>query len=555
MAGLSGAAGWWDEHRSDPADAGRGRGTRAGRLRQGLRHRLSREGAQRRRGARSRAVARPAGPDVRVGGGLRPHRDRSGIRRSAGARRGSGNRARPHVRRRAERRTRGPDSDRAAVARTAGAARDRQRRDGRRAAPPAGRRSRHVGVRLRHSQRAHAVHGVVFRSVPARYLRAADRASRGEDAGRVPQPPARARAGRGDPPGLGASPRRAVALATDTARPAVGVPALHHRRARAAPPLYRRGRRRGRGSPMTAWPLAGLGAMLVLAPLLPGVAAKTRATLTGRRGAPVWQLYRDLRRLWRKGAVYSTTTTWIFRLAPVAGVATPMLAVLLVPLDGQAALLRFAGDFVAFAALLALGRFTLVLAALDTGSSFEGMGASRDEGFTSQVENALFLGFVVQAIGTEQSSLSGMLGGETGSSLSWGAGAPSLAMVAVSLFFVLLAEASRVPVDDPATHLELTMIHEVAVLDHSGPDLALLLYGGALRMGLFAALPVVVLVSRAGLTAPLALGAVLVGTVAVAVAVGVIEASMARLRLSRVPQFLVAASVLASLGVILQLLA
>jgi formate hydrogenlyase subunit 4 len=127
-------------------------------------------------------------------------------------------------------------------------------------------------------------------------------------------------------------------------------------------------------------------------------------------------------------------------------------------------------------------------------------------------------------------------------------------MVAVSLFFVLLAESSRVPVDDPATHLELTMIHEVAVLDHSGPDLALLLYGGALRMGLFAALPVGVLVSRAGLAGPLALGALLVGTVVVAVVVGVVESSMARLRLSRVPQFLVAASVLASLGVILQLL-
>ena len=304
---------------------------------------------------------------------------------------------------------------------------------------------------------------------------------------------------------------------------------------------------------MSGWALAGLGAMLALAPLLPGVASRTKALLTGRRGAPVWQLYRDLLRLWRKGAVYSTTTTWMFRLAPVAGVVTPVLATLLVPLDCRAAVLRFAGDFVAFAALLALGRFLLVLAALDTGSSFEGMGASRDAAFASLVEPALFLGFVVLALGTGQRSLSGMLGGDAGT-LSWGAGAPSLAMVAVSLFFVLLAESSRVPVDDPATHLELTMIHEVAVLDHSGPDLALLLYGGALRMALFAALPVGVLVSRAGLAGPLALGALLVGTVVVAVVVGVVESSMARLRLSRVPQFLVAASVLASLGVILQLL-
>jgi formate hydrogenlyase subunit 4 len=229
----------------------------------------------------------------------------------------------------------------------------------------------------------------------------------------------------------------------------------------------------------------------------------------------------------------------------VAGVVTAVLAACLLPLDGRGAVLWFSGDFVAFAGLLALGRFTLVLAALDTGSSFEGMGASRDASVASLVEPALFLCFVVLILATGQRSLSRMLGAPL---------APALAMVAVSLFFVLLAEASRVPVDDPATHLELTMIHEVAVLDYSGPDLALLLYGGALRMGLFAALPVSVLVSRTGLAAPLALAVLVAGTVAVAVAVGVVESSMARLRLSRVPQFLIAASVLASLGVILQLL-
>lgn len=296
---------------------------------------------------------------------------------------------------------------------------------------------------------------------------------------------------------------------------------------------------------MNAGPLLSLAIVLVLAPTLPGIATKTKALLTGRRGAPVLQLYRDLLRLLRKGAVYSTTTTWMFRLAPVAGVVTPLLAAILLPLDGHGAVLQFSGDFVAFAALLALGRFTLILAALDTGSSFEGVGASRDAAFASLVEPALFLCFVVLILATGQLSLSGMLGATP---------APSLAMVAVSLFFVLLAEASRVPVDDPATHLELTMIHEVAVLDHSGPDLALLLYGGALRLALFAALPVSVLVSGTRLEAPLATLVLVVGMVVVAVVVGIIESSMARLRLSRVPQFLVAGSVLASLGVILQLL-
>lgn len=292
--------------------------------------------------------------------------------------------------------------------------------------------------------------------------------------------------------------------------------------------------------------------MLVLAPAFPGVAAKTKAVLTGRRGAPLLQLYWDLFRLVRKDALYSTTTTWMFRLAPVAGVVTPLLALGLLPLDGRGALFGFTGDFVAFAALLALGRFTLVLAALDTGSSFEGMGASRDATFASLVEPALFLSFVVLALASGQLSLEGMLGGAQ--ALPWGAAAPALAMAAVSLFFVLLSEASRVPVDDPATHLELTMIHEVTVLDYSGPDLALLLYGAALRMVLFAALPVGVLAFRARLPAPAALGVLVAGLLTVAVAVGVVESSMARLRLSRVPQFLVAASMLASLGAILQLL-
>jgi formate hydrogenlyase subunit 4 len=305
---------------------------------------------------------------------------------------------------------------------------------------------------------------------------------------------------------------------------------------------------------LTGSALLSQGALLVLAPALPGVAAKTKAWLTGRRGAPVLQLYWDLGRLWGKGVVYSTTTTWMFRLAPVVGVVTPLLAGLLLPLNGDAAVLGFAGDFVAFAGLLALGRFALVLAALDTGSSFEGMGASREATFASLVEPALFISFVVLALATGQQSLSGMLGAAGGPGSSWRTAATSLAMVAVSLFFVLLAEASRVPVDDPATHLELTMIHEVAVLDHSGPDLALLLYGGALRMALFAALLVGVLMPRAELPAPLMLAVLIGGSILVAVAVGVVESSMARLRLSRVPQFLVAASVLASLGAILQLL-
>jgi len=303
---------------------------------------------------------------------------------------------------------------------------------------------------------------------------------------------------------------------------------------------------------MTWTPLVALATLLLVAPLLPGVAAKTKALLTGRRGTPVLQLYWDLYKLLGKGAVYSTTTTWLFRLAPVVVVTTALLAACVVPLDGRHALVSFTGDLVAFASLLGLGRFMLVLAGLDTGSSFEGLGASREVTFSSFAEPALFLCFAGLALATRDLSLTGMLGSPLAA--AWPSAAPSLVMIGVSLFLVLLAETSRVPVDDPATHLELTMIHEVIVLDHSGPDFALILYGSALKLALFGALLVGVLVPRAMLPGPAAIGLLVLGLVVVALLVGVVESVMARLRLSRVPQFLIAGSVLASLGVILLLM-
>ncbi|HXG43954.1 MAG TPA: NADH-quinone oxidoreductase subunit H [Gemmatimonadales bacterium] len=302
---------------------------------------------------------------------------------------------------------------------------------------------------------------------------------------------------------------------------------------------------------MTAFSVVSLLAVLGLAPLLPGIANRTKSALTGRRGAPVLQLYADLAKLWRKGVVYSRTTTVIFRAAPVVLTAATLLAACLLPLDGRRALLAFPGDLVAFAGLLALGRFLLVLAALDTGSSFEGMGASRDVTVASFAEPALFLCFTVLVLATGDLRLEGMLGQPLAA--AWPLAAPSLVLAAAGLFIVTLAETNRVPVDDPLTHLELTMIHEVMVLDHSGPDLALILYAGSLKLALFGSLIVSVLVPRGGLAEPLALGVLLVGLAGVAVLIGVVEAVMARLRMNRVPQLLVAASALAGFGLILLL--
>lgn len=297
--------------------------------------------------------------------------------------------------------------------------------------------------------------------------------------------------------------------------------------------------------------LLSLGALLVAAPLVPGVAARTRARLTGRRGQPVWQLYADLAKLLRKGLAYSTTTTWAFRLAPIAMVVTTVIACLLVPLDGRSALVAFTGDAVAFAYLLGLGRFLLVLGALDTGSSFEGMGASREVTFASLVEPGLFVALVALGIATGQLSLTGMFGAELWQ--RWSLVAPSVVLIAVSLFVLMLAETARVPVDDPTTHLELTMIHEVMVLDHSGPDFAYLLYANALKLGVFATLILDLLVPRAGLAGWAASAILVGGLVACGVAVGIVESTMARLRLPKIPLFISGGTAFGLFGLILLL--
>ncbi|MCR4341825.1 MAG: NADH-quinone oxidoreductase subunit H [Gemmatimonadaceae bacterium] len=297
---------------------------------------------------------------------------------------------------------------------------------------------------------------------------------------------------------------------------------------------------------------AALGVVIVLAPGVIGVAARTRAALTHRRGTPVLQLYFDLFKLLRRGAVFSDATTWVFRFAPVAVVVTAILAALVVPLDGRASLFRFAGDPVALAYTFAFGRFFLVLAALDTGSSFEGMGASREVTFASLVEVGLFLSFATLAVLTHELSLSGMLEAPLARASASGS-APAVAMIAGSFFALLLAECARVPVDDPATHLELTMIHEVMVLDHSGPDLALILYAGALKLSVLGAVVISVLVPRANLPPAVAIAVLAGGLLLVGVGVGIVEASMARLRLPKVPLYLAGASALALFSLILAL--
>jgi formate hydrogenlyase subunit 4 len=241
----------------------------------------------------------------------------------------------------------------------------------------------------------------------------------------------------------------------------------------------------------------------------------------------------------------------VFRAAPVTLLATALMAATIVPLDGRGALIRFPGDVVALAYAFALGRFLLVLAAWDTGSSFEVMGASREVTVASFVELGLFLSFGTLAALTRNISLSGMLGAPLAA--AWPSASPAIVMTAVSLFALMLAECARVPVDDPATHLELTMIHEVMILDHSGPDLALILYAAALKLSILGALIVTLLVPRGAMPLAGSLAALGAGLVVVGVAIGIVEAAMARMRLPKIPLYLASASSLALFSLVLVL--
>jgi formate hydrogenlyase subunit 4 len=290
--------------------------------------------------------------------------------------------------------------------------------------------------------------------------------------------------------------------------------------------------------------VAHAAAFLLLPPLLLGVINKTKAAFAGRVGPPVLQPYYDLAKLWRKGSVFSVSTSWVFKAGPVVGVATALLAAMLVPVDGRAPF-SFEGDAILFAYLFALGRFFTIAAALDTGSAFEGMGGAREATFSSLAEPALFFGLLVLGRLSRSLSLAAMLAG------NWPPRATAaLLLVLAALFIVLLAENSRIPFDDPNTHLELTMIHEVMVLDHGGPALGAVLYGASVKLFVLAAVVV-------GIALPHPADAwkgwaiFLGGLLAVSIAIGVVESVMARLRLVHVPSLLVAACLLSGFGIVL----
>ena len=292
---------------------------------------------------------------------------------------------------------------------------------------------------------------------------------------------------------------------------------------------------------MIALEIAGrLALWLLLPPLLPGVINKVKAWFAGRRGPPVLQLYYDLARLWRKGVVLSTLASPGFVIGPAVAWVALAGAALLLPLGPAGGLAGFRGDVLVLIYLMALARFCTAWAALETGSAFEGMGAAREVSYAVLAEAAIVAAVLSLCVQTGSTSLAAMLAPTPGA---------SAVLLAAGLFLVLLAENCRVPFDDPNTHLELTMIHEVMVLDHSGPALGAILWAAAVKFLLFVSLVL-------GVALPIASGPWLnwllfvAGCLLIAVLVGVVESTMARLRLVHVPKLLVSAILLSAFAVV-----
>ncbi|MDD2272398.1 MAG: NADH-quinone oxidoreductase subunit H [Desulfuromonadaceae bacterium] len=288
---------------------------------------------------------------------------------------------------------------------------------------------------------------------------------------------------------------------------------------------------------------------LTMPPLLLGVIGKTKAAFAGRVGAPFLQPYYDIIRLLRKGSVFSTTTSWVFRAGPIVALATTAVAALLIPFGAHQSPISFDGDMILYAYLFALGRFFTMAAALDTGSSFEGMGSAREATFSCLAEPTLFFALITLSRLSGSYSLSGMLINISfGVWLNTGA---ALLLLVCGMFIVLLAENCRIPFDDPNTHLELTMIHEVMVLDHSGPALAIIQYGAALKLFVLGAFFVHLALPYATGNSLIDWGLFVISMLELAVVIGMVESAMARLRLVRVPQLLVAAAILAAFSTLL----
>ena len=281
--------------------------------------------------------------------------------------------------------------------------------------------------------------------------------------------------------------------------------------------------------------------MLIVAIAIPGVVNRTRALLAGRKGMPFVQHLRNVNLLLRKGTVYSTTTTALFRIAPAVYLGAAIVALLFIPVADLYPLISFEGDVICFAYTLALARVAIILAAMDTGSSFEGMGAAREALYGALIEPALMIGFATLAMFCGYTSFADIFAHEQSFDMHL-----TIVMLLIAYLFVKITfvESGRVPVDDPRTHLELTMIHEVMCLDYSGIDMGMIHIAGWLKTACFS------MIAANAVTATCCFHwwcAVPLAILLTGLSVGIVESTQARNKLSKNTTYIVTISALAAL--------
>lgn len=294
--------------------------------------------------------------------------------------------------------------------------------------------------------------------------------------------------------------------------------------------------------------------VLALAPLLTGVVRRVKARLQRRIGPPIFQPYRELRRLFGKEVVLADNSSWLFRVAPYLIFAATWVAAALIPTFQTGLMFSWAGDLIAIVALLGAARFVQAIAALDIGTSFGGIGASREIMIASLAEPAMIMVVFTVALvagSTQLSTIAAFMA-------SLGGLRVSLAMALVALIIVAVAENARIPVDNPATHLEVTMIHEAMVLEYSGRHLAMIEWATSLRLLLYISMiaciffPFGLVASGAGFTAHVAsLAAYLLKVLVAALLLAMLETVIAKMRVFRVPNLLGIALMLGLLGTLL----
>lgn len=294
--------------------------------------------------------------------------------------------------------------------------------------------------------------------------------------------------------------------------------------------------------------------LLAIAPLVTGVIRTLKARLQIRRGPGILQPYRDLHKLFRKGMVVPDTASWIFTATPYVLFASTAIAGLMIPMISAEAPLGVFGGVLAIVYLLGLGRFFLALGGLDTGSSFGGLGSSREMTIAALAEPAMMMAIFTVAIGANSTSLSEVARTAIGN--NWSFIAPAQMLAFCALFLVLIAETGRIPVDNPATHLELTMIHEAMILEYSGPYLGLIEWGASVKQLLLMTLLINSFLpfglrpawSVAGALASLAY--LLLKLLALSCAIVLVETTNAKMRLFRVPELLAVAFTLGALALV-----